>query len=57
MEAQEVEAAVGSLNEVIDLIGRFADEGVDEIMFGAIPTGDVEALQRVEQDVVAVFSR
>ena len=56
MEAQEVEAAVGSLNEVIDLIGRFADEGVDEIMFGAIPTGDVEALQRVEQDVLAVFA-
>ena len=25
--------------------------------FGAIPTGDVEALQRVEQDVVAVFAR
>jgi hypothetical protein len=41
---------------VIDLIGRFADAGVEEIMFGAIPTGDVEALQRVDEQILAVFA-
>ena len=45
----------GSLNEIIDRIGKFVEAGVDEIMFGNIPTGDVEALQRVEEDIVTVF--
>ncbi len=45
----------GSRTYVIDRIGEFADAGVEEIMFGAIPTGDVEAYQRVEQGVVAAF--
>ena len=31
------------------------EAGVDEIMFGNIPTGDVEAYQRVEEEIVAVF--
>ena len=45
----------GPLNEIIDRIGKFIDAGVDEIMFGNIPVGDVEAFQRVEEEIVAVF--
>ena len=56
MEAAQIEAAAGPASHVIDLIGRFADAGVEEIMFGAIPTGDVEALQRVDEQILAVFA-
>lgn len=45
----------GSRDYVIERIGEFADAGVEEIMFGAIRTGDVEALQRVEEEIVAAF--
>ena len=45
----------GPRDYVIDRIGQFVDAGVDEIMFGAIPTGDVEAIQRVEEEIVAAF--
>lgn len=45
----------GPRSYVIDRIGEFADAGVTEIMFGAIPTGDVEAYQRIEQEIVAAF--
>lgn len=47
----------GPLNEIIDRIGKFVEAGVDEIMFSNIPTGDVEAFQRVEEEIVAVFKR
>lgn len=40
---------------VIERIGEFADAGVEEIMFGAIPTGDVERFQRFDEDIVAAF--
>jgi alkanesulfonate monooxygenase SsuD/methylene tetrahydromethanopterin reductase-like flavin-dependent oxidoreductase (luciferase family) len=45
----------GPRSYVIDRIGEFADAGVDEIMFGAIPTGNVELLQSVDEDIVAAF--
>ena len=45
----------GPRSYVIDRIGEFADAGVEEIMFGAIRTGDVEAYQRVEEEIVAAF--
>ena len=45
----------GPANEIIDRIGAFQDEGVAEIMFGAVPTGNVEAFQRVEEEIVAAF--
>jgi alkanesulfonate monooxygenase SsuD/methylene tetrahydromethanopterin reductase-like flavin-dependent oxidoreductase (luciferase family) len=45
----------GPLNEIIGRIGKFVEAGVDEIMFGNIPNGDVEAIQRVEEEVVTVF--
>jgi hypothetical protein len=41
--------------EIIDRIGKFVEAGVDEIMFCNIPTGDVEAFQRVEEEIVAAF--
>ena len=55
MEPRLSGSMAGPLNHVIDRIGEFVDAGVDEIMFGAIPTGDVEAFQRVEEEVVAAF--
>ena len=45
----------GPKNEIIDRIGEFEREGVAEIMFGAIPTGNVEMFQRVEEEIVAAF--
>ena len=55
MEPRLSGSMAGPLNHVIDRIGQFVDAGVDEIMFGAIPTGDVEAFQRVEEEIVAAF--
>ena len=55
MEPRLSGGMAGPLNYVIDRIGQFVDAGVDEIMFGAIPTGNVEALQRVEEEIVAAF--
>ena len=45
----------GTKNEIVDRIGAFAQEGVAEIMFGAVPTGNVEMFQRVEEEIVAAF--
>ena len=45
----------GPRDYIIDRIGQFVDAGVDEIMFGGIPSGDAEALQRVEEEIVAAF--
>lgn len=55
MEPRLSGSVAGPLNYVIDRIGEFVDAGVDEIMFGAIPTGHVEAFQRVEEEIVAAF--
>ena len=56
MEPRLSGSMAGPLNHVIDRIGQFVDAGVDEIMFGAIPTGNVEALQRVDEEIVAAFN-
>ena len=45
----------GPKNEVIDRIGEFEQEGVAEIMFGAVRTGDVEMYQRIEEEIVSAF--
>ena len=45
----------GPKSYVIDRIGEFAEDGVEEIMFGALRTGDVEAYRQVEEDIVAAF--
>jgi len=48
-------SVAGPRSYVIDRIGEFAEHGVEEIMFGAIPTGDVERVQRTESEIVAAF--
>ena len=45
----------GTRNYVIDRIGEFADEGVDETMFSGLRTGDTEDFQRIEEEIVAAF--
>ena len=45
----------GPRDYIIERIGQFAEAGVDEIMFGGIQTGDVEAFQRVDEEIVAAF--
>ena len=45
----------GPRDYVLERIGEFAEAGVEEIMFGAVRTGDVEAIQRLDQDVVGTF--
>ena len=45
----------GPASEIIDRIGAFQNEGVAEIMFGAVPTGNLEVFQRVEEEIVAAF--
>lgn len=48
-------SVAGPRSYVIERIGEFADAGVAEIMFGAIPTGNVERLQRFDEEIVAAF--
>lgn len=45
----------GPTNEIIDRIGAFEREGVAEIMFGGVPTGNTEAFERLEEEIVAAF--
>ena len=45
----------GSRQYVIDRIGEFADAGVSEVMFGAVPTGDIEAYQRLDAEILSAF--
>ena len=45
----------GPKQYIIDRIGEFDDAGIAEIMFGAIPSGNVELLQRFEEEVLSAF--
>lgn len=45
----------GSRQYVIDRIGQFAEAGIDEIMFGGIPSGEIERLQQFDEEIVAAF--
>ena len=45
----------GSVDYVVQRIGEFIDEGVEEIMFGAIDTGDSETLQMIDEEVLRHF--
>ena len=45
----------GPKNLIVDRIGEFEREGVAEIMFGAVPTGNIEMFQRVEEEIVSAF--
>ena len=48
-------SVAGSQDYVIQRIGEFVEAGVDEIMFGGIPTGDIEQFERIEQEIVGAF--
>ncbi|MCW4041123.1 MAG: LLM class flavin-dependent oxidoreductase [Candidatus Bathyarchaeota archaeon] len=45
----------GPRNYVIHRISEFIDAGVDEIMFGGLPTGDVEQYQRFNDEILTAF--
>ena len=45
----------GSKQYVIDRIGEFRDAGIAEIMFGAIPSGDIDRLRQFEEEIVGAF--
>lgn len=45
----------GSRQYIIDRIGEFSDAGVAEIMFGGIASGNVELLNRFEDEIVGAF--
>lgn len=45
----------GPKNEIIDRIGAFEQAGVSEIMFGGVTTGNVEAYEQIEKEIVSAF--
>ena len=45
----------GSKQYVIDRIGEFQNAGIAEIMFGAIPSGDIDRLRQFEEEIVSAF--
>jgi alkanesulfonate monooxygenase SsuD/methylene tetrahydromethanopterin reductase-like flavin-dependent oxidoreductase (luciferase family) len=45
----------GPRDYVIQRISEFVDAGVDEIMFGGLPTGDVQQYQRFNEEILSVF--
>ena len=55
MEPEESGSVAGSLDYVIERIEEFAEEGVEEIMFGGIETGDVDTLRMLDDEVVGHF--
>ena len=48
-------SVAGPRQYVIDRIGEFEDAGVAEIMFGALPSGNVGLLQRFEEEILSAF--
>ncbi|MCZ6642249.1 MAG: LLM class flavin-dependent oxidoreductase [Gammaproteobacteria bacterium] len=45
----------GPKQYLIDRIGEFRDAGIAEIMFGGIPSGDIDRLQQFEEEIVSAF--
>ena len=45
----------GPVQYVIDRIGGFKDAGVDEIMFGYLPTGNCDVLELFEKEIIKAF--
>ena len=45
----------GGRQYVVDRIGEFEDAGIAEIMFGALPSGNVGLLQRFEEEILSAF--
>ena len=47
----------GPASFILDRIGEFQDAGIAEIMFGGIPSGDVERLEQFEKEIVGPARR
>ena len=47
--------AAGTKNYVIDRIGEIIEAGVDEIMFGGLPTDNADEFERFESEVISAF--
>ncbi|MDP6377628.1 MAG: LLM class flavin-dependent oxidoreductase [Pseudomonadales bacterium] len=43
----------GSRQYILDRIGEFDEAGISEIIFGGIPSGDLERLQQFEEQIVS----
>ena len=43
----------GSKQYIVDRIGEFKDAGIAEIIFGGIPSGDLDRLQQFESEIVS----
>ncbi|MDE0745159.1 MAG: LLM class flavin-dependent oxidoreductase [SAR202 cluster bacterium] len=54
--AEQSGSVAGNLNYVIERIEEFAKEGVEEIMFGGIETGDTDTLQMIDEQIVSRFT-
>lgn len=48
-------SAVGNRNYIIDRVGEIIEGGVDEIMFGGIPTEHPDEFVRFEEEVLSAF--
>ena len=53
--AKQSGSVAGNLNYVIERIEEVAKEGVEEIMFGGIETGDTDTLQMIDEQIVSRF--
>ena len=45
----------GSRQYIIDRIGEFEEAGIAEVMFGGIPSGDVDRLSQFEEEILSAF--
>ncbi len=45
----------GSKQYVIDRISEFQEAGIAEIIFGGIPSGDLDRLQQFEAEILTAF--
>ena len=45
----------GSKDYIIDRIGEFKEAGIAEIMFGGIPSGNVNLLEQFDEEILSAF--
>ena len=46
----------GSKDYIVDRIGEFKEAGIAEIMFGGIPSGNVNLLQKFDEEILSAFN-
>jgi len=46
----------GSKDYIIDRIGKFKEAGIAEIMFGGIPSGNVNLLEKFDAEILSAFN-